>query len=334
MNRFRYVARIGSAIITGLIIWCLYPRMVYLFYLGQGGSILNMVADTVPLGKQLPTVCGLHIVINDDQKQKLAGAITSLKKAIAILPSASRAYLLLGRGECLLGDYGNAIQSLNTYHQFRPSDVIGNIESGFAAEGSGNDLAAQDQWKAAKLYYTNFTEVGDALREKQLFEESNIWYERGGLLLGRSLDELNEVDAGETVIESFTSTHNWTAYPNNSQGLFQANIGILTMYYANNLDERDLFSYAASFNKLPISTYRELLIRLRNTPDSSITIEIVIDGIRIRPISYQYLPDSWEILRIPISGNVLTNLTIGISEPTSSPSAENHSAFFDWIALK
>lgn len=266
---------------------------------------------------------------------KLNDARRQLVDAISVLPSGSNAYLLLGRVECLLGEYEHAVQTFGTYILLKPNNELGYIESGFANEHNGDEQAALRQWRSAGLSFNNFTDVGDSLRDAEQFEESNDWYRRGSAILGKMLDDYQGLNEKElNVLESFASQSHWLAYPNNSSGIFRAEDGILTMAYKNNLEKRDLFSYYTVIDHISISNYHEILIRLKGQPDTYFTFETVIDGKRSRPINYQHLPENWEVWSIPVSGAKLSNLTIGVSENKAETIVNEYFTLIDWIAMR
>jgi len=105
------------------------------------------------------------------------------------------------------------------------------------------------------------------------------------------------------------------------------------MSYKNNLEKRDGFAYFSRPDVL-ISNYKELLLRLKGESGTLLTVEIVVDGNRSRPLNYQPVPADWDIWAIPIQGNVLNEILIGIGElePVLAP-LEYHLSI-DWIALR
>jgi hypothetical protein len=76
------------------------------------------------------------------------------------------------------------------------------------------------------------------------------------------------------------------------------------------------------------------LLRLKGELGTLLTVEIVVDSGRTRPLNYQPVPQDWDVWIIPIQGNVLNEILIGIGElePVLTP-LEYHLSI-DWTALR
>ena len=336
MVRFRKLLPVAFVIIaTGLFVSWIYPRVLYLIHLPWGGDQLAAVWNSMEETYRSPFFCAQSQPINEGQLVKLNDARRQLVDAISVLPSGSNAYLLLGRVECLVGEYEHAVQTFGTYIHLKPNNELGYIESGFANERNGDEQAALRQWRFAGLSFNSFTDVGDGLRDVGQYKESNDWYTRGSAMVGKPLDDFSGLREGENyLIESFASSRNWLPYPTNASGVCVTLDGILEMSYDNNFGKRDVFSYYRNFNIINIEQYKELIIRLKGNPSTYLTVEIVVDGERIRPIEYQPLPENWDLWQIPLTNSKLANITFSISEKGSGEKVDHHVLFVDWIALR
>lgn len=136
------------------------------------------------------------------------------------------------------------------------------------------------------------------------------------------------------IIESFVTVSAWLPchWCENTDGQFETNDGILEMSYRNT-PEREGFAFLVRPNT-HISHFSELLLRLNGDPSTVLTMEIVVDGKRSRPLNYQPVPSDWEVWSIPLEGETLEEILIGIGEPKPLSVPEEYRLFIDWIALR
>ena len=178
-------------------------------------------------------------------------------------------------------------------------------------------------------------QIGEEFQKEGMYTLAMRLYQAAGV--GRKIDFFDPfLDLSSLIVlESFVSTNRWLPCPwcENVEGRFEVSTGILEVSYSNNLAYRDGFGYLFIPN-LFIGNHKELLLRLKGEPGALLTMEIVVDGERSRPLNYQPLPQDWEIWAVPIQGDVLNEILIGIGElePVLTP-LEYH-LFIDWIALR
>jgi hypothetical protein len=320
--------------LVGLIFYWITPHVYYVIFINIGGNQIERILITTDYTKSGLPVCGLPVNFNSDQKELLNSAKRNYEKARKWVSQSSYIYLLLGRVNCLLGDYDSAIDSLKVYSEKKPLNKIGYIESGFANEKNSNITEAVNQWNEAGLSYIDFTNNGDDFRMDFKFEESKIWYKRGEAMLGKPLDDFGKIDSDSiNILESFASTRNLYAYPNNTIGIMGSDDGILTMSYQNDLEKRDFFTYQFNIKNFLLNENNELVIRLKGNYQTYLTIETVVKEERYRPVSYTIVPDEWSIWFIPLEHGELSNITIGISEPDNTITNQKYEIQIDWIGV-
>jgi len=322
-------------ILTVLFLSWITPRVFYFVYLNKGGNQIESILESTDFTQSGLPVCGLPTNFVLDQKELLISAKQNFETARKWIPQNTHIYLLLGRVYCLLGDYDRAIDSFLVYSEKRPLNKIGYIESGFANEKNNNYTESVNQWNKAGLSFINFTNNGDNLRKSFKFKESDIWYKRGEAMFGKPLDDVSTIELFSVqILESFATSQNWFAYPNNSKGFFSTNDGILTMSYDNDLEKRDFFTYYFIINNVYVNEYNELVFRLKSDTHSYLTIETVLNGERSRPVSYANVPNQWSIWFVPFEQGELSNITIGISEPDNILTNQTYEIQIDWIGVK
>jgi len=140
------------------------------------------------------------------------------------------------------------------------------------------------------------------------------------------------------TLESFDLIERWfpcswcsTTLP--KHGYFVSNGQVLEMGYHNVASRRDGFAYL-SRPELPVRSFTTLILRLKGGPGTLLTMEVVLDRQRSRPIAYQPVQTKWHVLSVPIKGNVLNEILIGIGELEPVPMPDEYRLFMDWIALR
>jgi len=73
----------------------------------------------------------------------------------------------------------------------------------------------------------------------------------------------------------------------------------------------------------PLGGFSELLLRINGEAGTFLTIELVIDGERSRPLNYQ-----------PVKRGVLNKKLIGIAELEPVATPDEYYLLTDWIALR
>ena len=141
------------------------------------------------------------------------------------------------------------------------------------------------------------------------------------------------------VVESFHNLDQWSTCPwcNNvpaDHRRFVSDGHILTMSYLQDpQSHEDRFAIWSILN-LPIGRNSALILRMKYDQATLFTMEIVVDGLRSRPINYRSGSGKWEVVEVPIDGNILNEIVIGIGEHKNVPMTEEHLLLIDWIALR
>ena len=315
----------------------LLPRVLALYHQVRGGIILANTIQTVQKGNSNAFACDLSPVKGEPERAQLRTAIAYLEAAKYYNPRLAQTYLLLGRGYCLYGEQDNAINAYLAYIQLRPQNPLGHLELGFAYETLSEGNLAKDEWKIGGLTEKDFrTQMNEAIQANQ-FNEQQKWYRRWLQTETQGVDSFSNPQDPQSlmVFESFIDTDSWHPCPwcNNVAGDFSTQAGVLSMSYQNLVGYRDWFAYLSNPN-INIHTFTELDLRIKGKPGTFLTVETVIDHLRSRPISYQPLPVEWTTWTIPIHGDVLNDILIGIPEFTSADSPVIYQLSVDWIALK
>lgn len=289
-------------------------------------------------------------------------AVNHLEIAKNLDPRLAHVYLLLGRANMVLGSQQSAIEAYRQYVRLRPENPLARWELAQAIESmcrsvdsesvvadrvlrSGKGTACGDEaleialvaeWSAAGLAAEDFLEAKNQALLAEDYEEALLWYERALLTAQEKLDYFpSSMGDRPMLLESYDSTSAWQQcfWCENVQGHFGARGGVLEMSYINKPYERDRFAYI-SLPNLPVRDFSELLLRLKGVPGTLLTIEVVQDNLRTRPFNYQPSPNDWEIWNVPISGEVLNEILIGIGELDLVSMPEEHRLTIDWIALR
>jgi hypothetical protein len=141
---------------------------------------------------------------------------------------------------------------------------------------------------------------------------------------------------GDVSIDSFDTLERWQLDPQNNvaQPVLSSRDGISHIAYDNRPNARDIFAISL-FPNIPIGYHRHLGLRLRLAPDTFITIETKVDGELTRQVNYYQGSGEWETVRIPLAGELLNQIKIGLGEPTVVESApERYEVWLDWLRLE
>lgn len=286
--------------------------------------------------------------LDDNTRIKTEQVINHLEIALRYDPSLVHAYLLLGQAYCIQGEPEYAIPRLKEYINLKPRNPLGYLWKGFAYEAlmincersadclsSGvyrNEMIAA--WKQAGLRSEDFYESGDELRRVLDFSSANEWYQRGSSLNSDHKDDIILQEDDITIIEDFKTLTFWKPcdWCDNVEGEFIATDGILTVTYVNDMDERDMFGYRM-LQKVPLNGYEDLILKVKGEPGTLLTLEAVIDKERERYVNYRSIQSDWEVLSLPISGEVLSEVTIFISEYQNRLDYEQYKLYVDWIGF-
>ncbi len=178
---------------------------------------------------------------------------------------------------------------------------------------------------------------GDEARKAKRYKEAMRWYERAARVTGQVLDVFPAGIQAQSllILESFATSAAWHPCPwcRNTEGSFRVNNGLAEMSYLNKKEEIQEFSFIF-FPDVSIGGFDRLLLRMKGKPGTLLTLEIVVDGERSRPLNYQPVPVDWEVWSIPLRGETLDEVLIGIGEMESVNIPEEYSLFIDWIALQ
>jgi tetratricopeptide (TPR) repeat protein len=335
---FLLVAFIGIAILPG-------RSLLALYFQTAGGKRIGEVTRLPQYSNISPFICGMDNLQTQqgDLTSIVEAAIKDLQLSIGINPKNSHSYLLLGRAYCLLNLPEQAVEYYYTYIKLRPRNPLGKLEYLFASEKAEaahrtESMDSLEGWVEAGLGIEEFLVLATMSFRAGDFEQSTKWNSYAAALAGNDISVLNYFDLDEDLLifENFLSTNNWEvcSWCINSPGQFEVHNGILEMSYENNLEERDIFTYRLR-PSVPIDQFSKMAVLLRGELGTRFTVELVIDGQRSRPISYQPVPEMWSEIEFPIDGLILEGIYLSIGEPQSKPAIANqYRVFIDWIALK
>lgn len=110
--------------------------------------------------------------------------------------------------------------------------------------------------------------------------------------------------------------------------------GLTVLSFPNQIDQRDLLTYQLFPGAIPIGYHSVLSLRVLGSPGSFLTLEATIDGKLNRYINYHSCTGQWETLRVPLEGNQLEAVFLGLSEPNNEPSVPYHKYQLDWLRLE
>ncbi len=143
-------------------------------------------------------------------------------------------------------------------------------------------------------------------------------------------------DVGRIVLDAFTGEHVWVAdeSANATNLTFTTGNGVGTVRYTNTLQQRDLAGFTLDTGVVPLRYHDALAVRFKSGPQSTLTVEAMIDGRLQRLIAYRENSGEWETVVVPLDGTYLESIRILAHEPGRSPSAETHAIWLNWIALE
>ena len=302
---------IGGAILVSLIVLAT-PQILSIHYLNLGGRWLQYATNSAPQMKSVGVLCAMNANFDSSRQEMVDQAISDLNIAITYNRKNQYIHLLLGRAYCLSGDYENAIRSLQYYVDKKSKNPLGHLELGYAFKHFGDLDSSNTHWSKTGIAIDEIKRI-NAVR----------WND----------DNLSNEYENYLILESFGTVESWLPNPSNSPGNITAMNGVMTMSYANNLNQRDIFGFSNS-TQTNITTYSKLLIRLRGNPGTLFTFETIIDGSRKREINYQPILYEWVVLVVPIQGDTLNGITIGIGEPNATPVIDHYELLADWIVVQ
>jgi hypothetical protein len=192
------------------------------------------------------------------------------------------------------------------------------------------------EWKRADITAKDFVSAGESARRAQRYDEAVAWFQWAAQMSGKDPDEYPSLQDDQLfMLESFVTTSVWQrcSWCGDTPGTFETSEGVLRMHYRNSPEQRDGFAYQTMPN-VSISQFSELVMNLKGKPGTLLTIELVVDGKRSRPLSYRSVPLEWDTWILPIEGEVLNEILIGIGEPESVPTPHEYRLFLDWIDLR
>lgn len=199
-------------------------------------------------------------------------------------------------------------------------------------------LRMRTSWLEAGYNEDVFLHHGDMERKAGNYKGALRWYKRTSLFKAEKFDTMPlHLDAEKVVLlegfynDTFVTLCNWCNNSLNSS--LSIHNGILTMSFTNVEGQRDglgvrLFTYILNNN------HRELLIRLKGSPGTLVTIEVELDGKLKRLINYRPVSLEWDVWSIPVDGSNLSQVLIGIGELEDTANNSGQSLLIDWLILK
>lgn len=148
----------------------------------NAGSYVNFFTCQIPALTRLPA------------DENLENALILLEKAAYIRPKSAHTYLLLGKVDCLKGDYSAAITAFDRYGTLRPGNPLGELESAFAhyttslvtqgisdAERAAHITACRQIFEAQGYSYEYFLDEAEGAFERDAHAAAWYWYRLAGL---------------------------------------------------------------------------------------------------------------------------------------------------------
>jgi tetratricopeptide (TPR) repeat protein len=191
---------LGLVTMSLLGLW-LYPRVLGLYYQSRGGELVQQVFKsdgTLVHG----IACEKPPLTNESARIQLDQAILQIQKAIEFNSEMAKAYLILGRAYCLLGEPDMAIEAYSVFTELRPENPLGHLELGFAYEAacqknegqsmmkddksiayslcmdSDQEARIIDEWKKAGVNTSQLMEEGKRAFLNQQYHQAVRWYTR------------------------------------------------------------------------------------------------------------------------------------------------------------
>lgn len=197
---------------------------------------------------------------------------------------------------------------------------------------------AEAAWKEGGFTAQDFTWAEEEARRAQRYGEAMAWYKRKYLLKSEHLDTFptDFRDQSLLILESFAALKSWRPCPwcnNTPEGHIGVSNGFLEMSYQNLVNERQGLALL-SYPQVLLDGSRYLLLRIKGDPGTLLTLEVVVDGTRSRPLNYKPVPGEWDVWSIPLEGRKLEEILISIGEPEPLADATEYRVFVDWIALR
>ncbi|MGD8751615.1 MAG: hypothetical protein PVG14_09350, partial [Anaerolineales bacterium] len=293
--------------------------------------------------------CFSH-ALDENTRQMAQKARGHLERSLDYKSNYSHTYLQLGRIDCLLEDFDSTLEAYQSYTELRPDNPLGHVELGFVYEkicttnGSiseneycyDNTLLEQinEQWQYIDNIVNNFFITGEEYRQKGNYHDASLWFQRAALIKGEKINDIPKPLVNEiNIIEDFATTSGWQecGWCENVDGQFYISNNRLEMWYLNT-EKRDNFAYRWMIN-IPID-FSELIFYIKGNNFTILTIAIVIDNTRTRPIEYKSLSENWKIMNIPITGEYLQEILISISEAQHQSTPVKYHLSLDWIATR
>lgn len=122
---------IGLGILL-IILW-FYPKGLALAYQIRGGYLLDQAVQAEPAFQNDDFLCPVDPSDQVEVREMASEAENWLTKAVALNPRLSHGYLLLGRANCVLGNYENAKAWFGAFTELRPENPLGQLEFGLAS---------------------------------------------------------------------------------------------------------------------------------------------------------------------------------------------------------
>lgn len=166
-----------------LILLLSWKTLLALYHQQQGGKLL---AEIIPTGTNDygGFACLRPFIEDPDQRAVLKQAVVSLRKAETLSPQQSHTYYLIGKTDCLLGDYENAVLALQRFSDLRPNNPSAMLEMGFALLEAcppngkcANGLNTYDTWRKTGVRAEDFAALGEKARAKGDYETALLWYQ-------------------------------------------------------------------------------------------------------------------------------------------------------------
>jgi tetratricopeptide (TPR) repeat protein len=192
------------------------------------------------------------------------------------------------------------------------------------------------KWSEMGITAEAFVRAGESARETHDDSKAWAWFDWTTRIWGQAYDEFADLSRDQLLIlDSFVSTRAWhpCSWCGTVRGSVRTDKGVLHLSYRNRPERRDGFSYLTLPDR-PVAQFSELVLRLKGTPSTLLTIELRVDDVRTRPISYQPLSPAWDTLEIPIEGAVLNEILVGIGEQEDRSNVGQYDLWVDWIGLR
>jgi tetratricopeptide (TPR) repeat protein len=337
-----------SLLIILFLITSQFIDCVSIFYQVRGGEIISYLSGFKSNENYSDFSCSYSSSDSNFDIDLISRAISYYKAALRLDEGNSHSNLQLGRIYCYIDDPEEAAKYYNRYLELRPNNPIGYLELGFAYEklykacesipDCKSSFYYRDSmlsaWKQSEVMVNNFFQAGDEKRKVLEFSSAHDWYLRGFLLDRENSLDINQKNDQLMIIEEFATLTFWRPcdWCDNSDGKFAISNGVLEMSDRNNPKERDYFGYRM-LQRIPLDDNNNLVLRVQGEQGTLLTLEAVIDDDRVRLISYQPVPISWEILSVPINGDILKEITIFIREPQPLHGNQEYKLNIDWIGI-